>query len=200
MKYVRLPALKAEAGSPLAKWIQRNRKRVKKLSPKRPILLREKLVRTELAAAKLGIRETSPNHGPWIKKFLAEVGLPEGYPWCAAFQSFELHTTTGRRLPIESASVGAIYNYAKSHGWLLRRSQRPRRGDWVLFNWKGAGPPYADHIALVVKVLALGPILKLRTVEGNTAPAGQPEGVYLRTRTIPAKQVAFVRIPGKVQP
>ena len=38
------------------------------------MLLREKLVQTELAAARLGIREVGGNnHGPWVKKFLAEV-------------------------------------------------------------------------------------------------------------------------------
>ncbi len=158
----------------------------------RSILLREKLVRAELAAAKLGIREQGDNRGPWVKKFLAEVGLPEGYPWCAAFQSYELHTAAGHRLPLESASVASIYRYASWKGWLVTR---PFRGDLVLYNWSGPGPPYGDHIGLVVKVLQLGPILKLRTVEGNT---GSPEGVYLCTRLISRRQVAFVRLPGKV--
>jgi hypothetical protein len=165
------------------------------------ILLREKLVRAELAAAKLGIHEVGANnHGPWVKKFLAETGLPEGYAWCDAFQSYEEHGVAGHKLPIESASVGQTYATAKRLGWVVTR---PRRGDLVLYNWEGAGPPFADHIGLVVKVLSLGATLKLRTVEGNTSSgvAGSQsdgDGVWLRTRVISAKQVAFVRIPGTV--
>jgi hypothetical protein len=165
------------------------------------ILLREKLVEAELAAAKLGIHEVgAANHGPWVKKFLAEVGLPEGYAWCDAFQSYEEHGVAGHKLPIESASVGQTYEAAKKLGWVVTR---PRRGDLVLYNWEGAGPPFADHIGLVVKVLTLGPALKLRTVEGNTSSgvAGSQsdgDGVYLRTRIISARQVGFVRIPGRV--
>ena len=51
---------------------------------------RERLVRAEIAAAKSKIREVGGNnHGPAVKRFLAEVGLPEGYAWCDAFQSYE---------------------------------------------------------------------------------------------------------------
>lgn len=191
---------------------------------KRTILVREKLVRAELAAAKLGIHEVGgDNHGPWVKKFLAEVGLPQGYAWCDAFQSDEEHKAAGHKLPIESASVGQTYATASLRGWLvghLRRSlfpefkggakqwrkwqARPLRRDLVLYNWTGPGPPFADHIGLVVTVLKLGPILKLRTVEGNTSSGttgsqSDGDGVYLRTRLVSKRQVAFVRIPGRVK-
>lgn len=35
------------------------------------------------------------NHGPDIKKFLASVGLDEGYPYCAAFVSYSLENAVG---------------------------------------------------------------------------------------------------------
>lgn len=172
-------------------------------TPRRParILLRQKLVRVEEAAARLGIHEVGGNNqGPWVKKFLAEVGLPQGYPWCAAFQSYELHQAAGEKLPIESASVEAFYDYGKAHGWIVTR---PLRGDLVCFDFDGDGR-FNDHIELVDKVLALGPVFTLRTIGGNTSSgvAGSQadgDGVWLRTRVVSRRAVAFVRIPGTVK-
>ena len=164
------------------------------------MLLREKLVQTELAAAKLGIHEVgADNHGPWVKKFLAEVGLPEGYAWCDAFQSFEMAQVAGKKLPIESASVGATYGTASKLGWVVTR---PLRGDLVCYDFDGDGQ-FDDHIGIVVKVVGIGPVLTLETVEGNTSSgdAGSQangDGVFLRRRVISASKCAFVRIPGEV--
>jgi len=165
------------------------------------MLLREKLVQTELAAAKLGIREVGGNnHGPWVKKFLAEVGLPEGYAWCDAFQSYEEHQAAGHMLPIESASVAQTYTLAKARGWLVTV---PARGDLGCVNWNGPGPPFADHILLVVSAVSLPGFWKLQTVEGNTSSGvagsqGDGDGVFMRTRLLAKSQVAFVRIPGVI--
>lgn len=171
------------------------------------MLIREKMVRAELAAAKLGIREVGGNNqGPEVKKFLAEVGLPEGYAWCDAFQSYEMHAAAGRRLPIESASVQQTYLAAKLLSWLV---QRPRRGDLVLFDWDGDGRAN-DHIGIVVKVIHLATTkgrlfgsFILKTVEGNTSSGvagsqSEGDGVYVRTRLVRASMVRFVRIPGQV--
>jgi len=161
------------------------------------VLLTEKLVRAEVAAAKLGIHEVGgDNHGPWVKKFLAEVGLPEGYAWCDAFQSYEEHAAAGHRLPIESASVAQTYAAAKRLGWVV---DAPKRGDLVCYDFDGDGQ-FDDHIGIVVRVTSLGPVLSLETVEGNTSSgvAGSQsngDGVYVRRRAIAAKRCAFIRIP-----
>lgn len=168
------------------------------------LLIREKMVRTELALARLGIHEQGgDNHGPWVKKFLAEVGLPEGYPWCDAFQSYVEHECAGGRLPLESASVEQTYDVAKARGWLVPTAAR---GDLACFDFDGDGR-FDDHIELVVKVLALGPVLSLQTVGGNTSSGtggsqANGDGVFLRHRAVAANRVAFVRIPGSapVQP
>jgi hypothetical protein len=159
------------------------------------MLLRERLVQAEIAAAKAGIREVGGNnHGPQVKKFLAEVGLPEGYAWCDAFQSYEEHAAAGRRLPIESASVWQTYTTARSLGWLVGM---PARGDLVLYDFDGDGRT-DDHIGIVRSVSALPGCWKLNTVEGNTGDgsAADGDGVYLRTRVVRRSTVAFVRIPG----
>jgi hypothetical protein len=164
------------------------------------MLLREKLVQTELAATKLGIHEVGANnHGPWVKKFLGAVGLPEGYAWCDAFQSYEIEGVAGHKLPIESASVGQTYATAKQLGWVV---PKPARGDLVCYDFDGDGQ-FDDHIGLVVQVLGVGPMLTLQTVEGNTSSGvagsqGDGDGVFLRRRVISARSAAFVRIPGDV--
>lgn len=162
------------------------------------MLLRERLVQAELAAAKLGIKEVGANnHGPEVKKFLAEVGLPEGYAWCDAFQSYEQHAVYGHKLPIASASVWQTYTAAQKLGWVVTR---PFRGDLVLFDFNSDGRA-DDHIGIVVRVLHIGGgWFQLRTVEGNTSSgvAGSQAdggGVYVRNRIVKANQVAFVRIP-----
>jgi hypothetical protein len=43
------------------------------------------------------------NHGPDIKKFLAAVGLDEGYPYCAAFVSYDLEAAGADYPEIRSA-------------------------------------------------------------------------------------------------
>ena len=164
------------------------------------MLLREKLVQNELAATKLGIREMGGNnHGPWVKKFLGAVGLPEGYAWCDAFQSFEMEGAAGHKLKIESASVSQTYATGKSLGWAV---SKPARGDLVCYDFDGDGQ-FDDHIGLVVKVLSIGPTLTLQTVEGNTSSGlagsqGDGDGVFLRRRVVSAKSVGFIRIPGNV--
>jgi hypothetical protein len=164
------------------------------------VLIRERLVQNELAATKLGIREVGPNnHGPWVKKFLAEVGLPEGYAWCDAFQSFEMREAAGHKLPIESASVLQTYATGKKLGWAVAK---PARGDLVCYDFDGDGQ-FNDHIGLVVRVVSIGPMLTLETVEGNTSSGvagsqGDGDGVFLRRRVVSAKSVGFIRIPGQV--
>ena len=161
------------------------------------MLLREKLVRAEEAAAASGIREVgADNHGPEVKKFLAEVGLTEGYAWCDAFQSYEEHAVAGHRLPIESASVAQTYAKARELGWLV---QRPLRGDLVLYDFDGNGQ-CNDHIGIVRSVVPLGGGFELHTVEGNTgdSSATDGDGVYLRVRTVTRAGAAYVRIPGVV--
>jgi hypothetical protein len=164
------------------------------------MLLREKLVDAELAAARAHIREVGPNnHGPEVKKFLAEVGLPEGYAWCDAFQSYEEHAAAGHRLPIESASVWTTYVTASQLHWLLPAAATPARGDLVLYDFDGNGQTN-DHIGIVVAAKAAPGCWKLNTVEGNTgdASAADGDGVYLRTRLVQRSSVRFVRIPGTV--
>jgi hypothetical protein len=138
------------------------------------------------------------NHGPDVKKYLAEVGLPEGYSWCDAFVSWCFRKAAGKRVAWESAGVIVTYSYAKAHGWIVGR---PFKYDLVLYDFDGDGQ-FDDHIGFVKRVLRLGPILVISTIEGNTesGQAGSQSdggGVFPRTRTVRRSSAAFVRVPGR---
>lgn len=161
--------------------------------------IRQRMLTAALAAARAGVEEVGQNnHGPWVKKFLAEVGLPEGYAWCDAFVSYEAHAAAGRRLPIESASVAVTYAKARELGWDV---SGPARGDLVLFDFDSDGQA-DDHIGIVISGGGFGRAWwKLNTVEGNTSSgrAGSQAdggGVYVRTRIVRRSSVRFIRIPG----
>jgi hypothetical protein len=132
-----------------------------------------------------------------VKKFLAEVGLPEGYAWCDAFQSYEEHGVAGHKLPIESASSPRPTRPRSSSA-----GSPPRRPAEI--SAASTGRPRAavrrPHLPRRQRS-SFGAYWKLRTVEGNTSSgvAGSQsdgDGIYLRTRIISKRQVAFVRIPG----
>lgn len=164
------------------------------------VLIRDRMVTLEEAALKLHITDGGTNSGPWVDKFLREVGLNPGYAWCDADQSYYEHEAAGKRLPIESASVLQTWNMAGQLGW---RVSTPARGDLVLYRWTGSGPPFGDHIGIVVSATSVGAYWKLNTIEGNTSSgvAGSQsdgDGMYARTRIVSKSMCGFVRIPGYV--
>lgn len=162
------------------------------------ITLRERAFGFAVKAADKGVHEVGGNnHGPAVKKYLAEVGLPEGYAWCDAFVSWCYHQAAGKRLAWESAGVWFTYSYAKAHGWLV---DRPRRFDLVMFDFDGDGN-FNDHIGFVAWVKKFGPVSIVHTIEGNTSSgeAGSQSdggGVYRRTRIIRSGSAAYARVPG----
>ena len=95
--------------------------------------------------------------------------------------------------------MGQTYALGKQLGWAVTK---PARGDLVCYDFDGDGQ-FDDHIGLVVRVVALGPVLTLQTVEGNTSSGvagsqGDGDGVFLRRRVVAATSVGFIRIPGTV--
>lgn len=150
-----------------------------------------------LALAEIGTREEGGNNrGVRVEEYLDAVGRWPGVPWCAAFVSWCYETVCKKQLPWTSAGVEVIYREAKKRSWLV---DRPFRGDLVLFDMGGGYPP-GDHCGFVEKVLALGPLFTLRTIEGNTSSgeAGSQSdggGVHRRTRVVKKSKIAFVRVP-----
>lgn len=148
------------------------------------------------ASSFVGHRERAYNSSPLIDIWLRASGVPVGTPWCAAFVISMLRSEGFDEQVRHSASVGFLFAHARAQGWIV---ERPYRGDLVAFNLDEDGWP--DHTGFVERVLALGPVLMLRTVEGNTSSgaAGSQDdgdGVFRRTRVVRRSSVVFARVPG----
>jgi hypothetical protein len=111
--------------------------------------------------AALGIRETTPNAGPWIDAFTD--GHPE--PWCADFVSWVLRSagaplTGGASGGWRVAGVAALRSWFAIRGrWSPRAAAEPEAGDVVVFRH--------GHAGVVLRAVAGS----LETVEGNAGDA-----------------------------
>jgi hypothetical protein len=166
--------------------------------PKRRQLIRElALLR---ALTQLGEHERGRNNwGPMVAVYLRSTGITFPAAWCMAFVHwcFKPWRDLGG-----GASVGNFLEWARSFGYVVTR---PLRGD--LGCWELSGDSWPDHVFFVRRVVRLGPLWLLRTVEGNTSSgeAGSQDdggGVYARTRAVRNSKVRgaiFVRVPGTVR-
>ena len=122
-----------------------------------------------------------------------------GFPWCAAFTTWNLKRAGFRVEQIKNrASVGFKLSWAREKGYVVKR---PLRGDLVCYQFDHDTWP--DHIGHVERVLSLRPLgwFLLQTIEGNTSfgsRGSQSNGgaVARRRRMVSAKKVHFIRIPG----
>ena len=103
---------------------------------------------------------------------------PDGYtakkndPWCAEFVSSCAIQAFGKKtakeyFPLSAACVHMI-NKAKKMGiWVESDSYKPKKADWILYDWddsgKGDNKNQPDHVGIVEKV-ADG---KITVIEGN---------------------------------
>ena len=154
------------------------------------------------AITQIGVTEVGfNNRGPKVEEYQAatDAGV-KGFAWCEAFVCWNF-VRAGAGNIIKSirnrASVGFFENHARLHGWLVTR---PLRGD--TFAWRLDADSWPDHTGFVEKVLQLGPVLLIQTVEGNTSSGtgGSQDdggGVYRRRRAFRASRVTFTRLPGK---
>lgn len=110
--------------------------------------------------------------------FGAAYGM-NGVAWCNIFVSEVGHQATG--------GYGFLGKYAYTPScasWWSSRGRfghQPRPGSVVFFDWGGSRSIQAiDHIGLVVQPLANGLV---RTIEGNAAVPGHPDGVWYHDRS-----------------
>lgn len=63
------------------------------------------------------------NRGPWVKKYLAPAGLPEGNPWCASFVTWCFLAASGNNLDTMpfpySAGARAMLKKFQGKDWAL---------------------------------------------------------------------------------
>lgn len=164
----------------------------------------------------VGVRERgAPNDGPMVDAFTRADGLAgENYAWCQAFQNAMWRLATGGKLVrtvhadgrIEyairggkmlangTASVGLFIGWAKALNLIV---QRPARGDHVAFQFGSDNWP--DHVGQIERVISIGPIVIIQTIEGNTSSGeegsqDEGDGVYRRRRAMRREKLIFVRV------
>lgn len=159
----------------------------------------------------IGVKEHPPgsNRGPHIDrwtKWATERRFPKtggitGYPWCAAFVCGMVRESCKLIVPEpKQAAVGFLEAWAKRVGSLLKPGVRPRKGDWVCYNFDSDNWP--DHIGIIDKVIAVrwfnGHFIgTIRTVEGNTSAGNNANGGQVQVRYRSARRCKFIRIDAK---
>jgi hypothetical protein len=149
-------------------------------------------VRTKLMESintQLNVRETAPNRGPMVDKYLDEVSSNYGNPWCGAFVGANLTW-----LNVLNPNSAWSPDYAKTPDviWKAKRNNSNVKllpGDVVTFYFSSLGR--VGHVGFLEKIDKDGYFI---TIEGNTNGAGSREGdgVYKKKRD-PSKIYAVSR-------
>ena len=145
-----------------------------------------------LASTQLGYdRYQDPLEGTKYGRWYAELtNSPwfgtNGVPFCAMFASWCLYQLGIKCVGCPTAScTSGLLTAARSAGKLLKVSQG-RKGDLILFNWKGAGysASSADHVGIITSNSGS----TIQTIEGNV-----DNGKVLRRTRYPSEVVGCIR-------
>jgi hypothetical protein len=145
---------------------------------------RERAVRAALRQA--GYKETPVNCNKFSRYF--GRGCQK---WCADFVSWAFDSTGNKdkKLPWKNPSaVASILAWAKNTNHLLKRTDKPQRGDIFLIRKIKNGKVLASHTGLIVSVSSDGKTFV--TVEGNTSNK-------VMKRRLRSSNYQFVRVPNK---
>lgn len=130
---------------------------------------------TAIAELNAGACEIGGNNcGPWVKKYLAPAGLPEGNSWCASFVSWcFLQASGGDKDAMPFAycpGARALLRQFKDRGmgYAPNSGYEPKPGDIVVW-WREKLSGWLGHVGFVYG-LKDG---MLYTIEGNKSPKVQ---------------------------
>ena len=137
----------------------------------------------DIARRELGTKESPPNsnnvkYNTWY--YGREVS-GKAYPWCMVFVQW-VFAQAGVKLPLRTASCGALMNAAKKAAVWTSKTYRP--GDVVIYDFPGGAA--TDHCGIVEKVSLTG----VTAIEGNTSQAGsQSNGGEVCRKNRPASLI-----------
>lgn len=119
----------------------------------------------DIARAELGTKESPANsnrvkYNTWY--YGREVS-GRAYPWCMVFVQW-VFARAGVKLPLRTASCGALMSAAKKAGCWVTKDYRP--ADVLIYDFPGGAA--TDHCGIVEKVTLTGAV----AIEGNTSQAG----------------------------
>lgn len=142
----------------------------------------------DIARKQIGVKESPPNsnnvrYNTWY--YGREVS-GRAYPWCMVFVQW-VFDQAGVKLPIRTASCGALMRSAQSAGQWVTGDYRP--GDVVIYDFPGGAK--TDHCGIVESVDGT----YISAIEGNTSSTSDADGGAVERR---ARK--FSQIVGAVRP
>ena len=142
----------------------------------------------EIARRQIGVKESPPNsnnvrYNTWY--YGREVS-GAAYPWCMVFVQW-VFDQAGVKLPVRTASCGALVRSAQSAGCWVTGDYRP--GDVVIYDFPGGAA--TDHCGIVESVDGT----YISAIEGNTSSTSDADGGAVERR---ARK--FSQIVGAVRP
>lgn len=152
----------------------------------------------EMAAAEVGVRETSPNRGPRVDEYHRYAGRDpaQADSWCAQFVGFvagHAAAAVGIQNPLpKSSSVMGLWQRSPQSS----HEDEPHVGDvFCIDHGQGKG-----HCGIVVGLPA--DVDYIDTIEGNTNAGGSRngDGVYRRTRKLGEINLGYLSLAPTAPP
>ena len=137
-----------------------------------------------IAQKQLGICENPPgsNNVRYNTWYYGREVMGSAYPWCMVFVQW-VFAQAGVKLPVRTASCGALMNAAKAAGCWVTAGFKP--GDVVIYDFPGGAA--TDHCGIVETEL---PDYGVQAVEGNTSQSGsQSNGGMVCRKNRPGKYI-----------
>ena len=142
----------------------------------------------ELARRQIGVKESPPssNNVRYNTWYYGREVSGAAYPWCVVFVQW-VFDQVGVKLPVRTASCGALMRAAQSAGCWVTGNYQP--GDVVIYDFPGGAA--TDHCGIVESVDGT----YISAIEGNTSSASDADGGAVERR---ARK--FSQIVGAVRP
>lgn len=142
----------------------------------------------DIARKQIGVKESPPssNNVRYNTWYYGREVSGSAYPWCAVFAAW-VFDQAKVKLPIRTASCGALMRAAQSAGCWVTGDYRP--GDVVIYDFPGGAK--TDHCGIVESVDGT----YISAIEGNTSSTNNADGGAVERR---ARK--FSQIVGAVRP
>ena len=142
----------------------------------------------DIARRQIGVKESPPksNNVRYNTWYYGREVSGAAYPWCMVFVQW-VFDQAKVKLPIRTASCGALMRSAQSAGCWVTKGYQP--GDVVIYDFPGGAA--TDHCGIVESVDGT----YISAIEGNTSSSNDADGGAVERR---ARK--FAQIVGAVRP
>lgn len=137
----------------------------------------------DIARKQIGVKESPPksNNVRYNTWYYGREVSGSAYPWCAVFAAW-VFDQAKVKLPIRTASCGALMRAAQSAGQWVTGDYRP--GDVVIYDFPGGAK--TDHCGIVESVDGT----YISAIEGNTSSTSDADGGAVERRARKFSQIA----------